>query len=204
MLNHLQAASPDSLVDVLERMRIQETQHFRYREIRMMRMLVDPSKAMGDMYISPHRLVISQQSPRLTTTAISAERMLYIDDDQEIYRSLKLERPFAVPGMEPFMWLVFGSGGLADLEKEYKIEFNTGGQRWRLQLTPHNYGEHDIARFWVSGNTGLGPDNLLLEYADGDRSEWQLLVQSRGGAAEQEMRRTLDQLRNCQIPLDCG
>jgi len=202
--NHLQAASPDTLGDVLERMRVKETRQYRYLETRVVRMLVEPWKATGEMFISPHHLVISQQFPKSTTTAISENMMLYIDNDQEIHRSLKLERPFAVPGMEPLMQLLFVSGGIADLEEEYKVDFDAEAQRWRLQLASRTYDEHDIALFQVSGKTGQGPEVLLLEYADGDRSEWKLSVHSRGAAAEQELRRELDKLKNCQIPLECG
>ncbi|MEA3412392.1 MAG: LolA-related protein [Pseudomonadota bacterium] len=200
----VQVAALDSLVSVLERMRVQEARHFRYRETRVMAMLAEPWKAEGDLYVSTRQMVIAQRSPRPVTTTISANRLLHIDGERNIRRSMRLERPFAVPNLEPFMQLLYGVPGTAGLEREYTIRFEPAERRWQLRLESNRREEHDVARMQVSGATGRGADRLVLESTDGDRTEWQLTLLSQGAAAERELRQIRDQLTNCQIPLDCS
>jgi hypothetical protein len=187
----VQAAAQDTLGSVLERLRVQETRHFSYRETRYLQLLAEPWQATGDMYISPQQMVIAQQSPTLVFTVISADRMQHINAEQDIDRSLKLERPFAVPGMEPFLQLLYGTTGDTEQGQDYEISLNTAGQRWLLQLTPLQDAADEIIRMQLSGNTGHGPDQLVLEHADGDRTEWQLSLLSQGKVAGHELQQLL-------------
>lgn len=187
----VQAAAQDTLGSVLERLRVQETRHFSYRETRYLQLLAEPWQATGDMYISPQQMVIAQQSPTLVFTVISADRMQHINAEQDIDRSLKLERPFAVPGMEPFLQLLYGTTGDTEQGQDYEISLNTAGQRWLLQLTPQQDAADEIIRMQLSGNTGHGPDQLVLEHADGDRTEWQLSLLSQGKVAGHELQQLL-------------
>jgi len=190
----LQATAQDTLGSVLERIRVQEARHFSYRETRYLQLLSAPWQATGDMYTSRQQMVIAQQSPTRVMTVISAGRMLHIDAAQNMHRSLKLEQPFAVPGMEPFMQLLYGTTGHSELEQDYVISFDTAEQRWILQLAPRQYTGQEIIRMQISGATGHGPDRLVLETADGDRTEWQLSLVSQGMAAGRELQQTLDRL----------
>lgn len=185
------AAAQETLGSVLERIRIQETRHFSYRETRTMQLLAEPWQATGDMYISPQQMVIAQQSPTPVFTVISADRMRHIDTGQDIDRSLELEGPFAVPGMEPFMQLLYGATGHTGQEQDYVTSFDTAGQRWFLHLTPQQVSSDDITRMQLSGHAGHGPDQLVLEHADGDRTEWQLSLVSQGKAAGRELQQLL-------------
>ena len=187
----VQAAAQDTLGSVLERLRVQETRHFSYRETRYLQLLAEPWQATGDMYISPQQMVIAQQSPTLVFTVISADRMQHINAEQDIDRSLKLERPFAVPGMEPFLQLLYGTTGDTEQGQDYEISLNTAGQRWLLQLTPLHDAADEIISMQLSGNTGHGPDQLVLEHADGDRTEWQLSLLSQGKVAGHELQQLL-------------
>jgi hypothetical protein len=187
----VQAAAQDTLGSVLERLRVQETRHFSYRETRYLQLLAEPWQATGDMYISPQQMVIAQQSPTPLFTIISADRMQHINAEQDIDRSLKLERPFAVPGMEPFLQLLYGTTGDTEQGQDYEISLNTAGQRWLLQLTPLQDAADEIIRMQLSGNTGHGPDQLVLEHADGDRTEWQLSLLSQGKVAGHELQQLL-------------
>jgi hypothetical protein len=190
-LHPVHAAAQETLGSVLERIRIQETRHFSYRETRTLQLLTEPWQATGDMYISPQQMLIAQQSPTPVFTVISADRMQHIDTGQDIDRSLKLERPFTVPGMEPFMQLLYSTTGLTRQEQDYVTNFDTAGQRWFLQLTPQQDAAVEIIRMQLSGDTGHGPDQLVLEHADGDRMEWQLSLVSQGEAAGRELQQLL-------------
>ena len=152
----VQATAQDTLSSVLERLRVKETHHFSYRETRYLQLLAEPWQATGNMYTSPQQMVIAQQSPSAILTVISTGRILHIDAEQDIHRSLKLEQPFAVPGMEPFMQLLYGTIDHTELEQDYVIKLNTTEQRWLLQLTPHQHTEHEIIRMQISGETGHG------------------------------------------------
>jgi hypothetical protein len=192
LLHPAHSAAQETLHSVLERIRIQEPRHFSYREIRTLQLLAEPWQATGDMYISPQQMIIAQQSPTRVFTVISADRMQHIDTEHNINRSLKLEQPFAVPGMEPFMHLLFGTTTTdTGQEQAYVISLDTAGQRWLLQLTPQRDVVDKIIRMQLSGNTGHGPDQLVLEHADGDRTEWQLSLLSQGKAAGHELQQLL-------------
>ena len=189
------ATAQDTLDTVLEHIRVQQTRHFSYRETRYLALLVEPWQASGDLYTSTQQMVIAQQSPQPVMTLISAERMQHIDAGQDINRSLTLEQPFAVPGMEPFMRLLYGTSSQAELEQDYAISLDSSGQRWSLQLAPRRHTEDGIIRMQLSGDSGHGPDRLVLEHADGDRTEWQLSLLSQGTAAERELQQTLGSLQ---------
>jgi len=191
-----QATAQDNLDYVLERIRVQETRHFSYRETRNMALLAEPWQATGNLYISPQQMVIAQQTPTLVFTLISAGRMQHIDDAQDINRYLKLEQPFAVPGMEPFMLLLYGTIGHAELEQDYVVSFGNSGQRWSLQLAPRQQSEDRIIRMQLSGDSGQGPDRLVLEQADGDQTEWQLSLLSQGEAATHELQQLLGSIHS--------
>jgi hypothetical protein len=187
----VQATAQDTLTNVLERIRVQETRHFSYRETRTLQLLAEPWQASGDLYTSLQQMVIAQQAPTPVLTVISADRMQHIDAGQDINRSLKLEQPFAVPGMEPFMLLLYGVTGRTELEQDYVISFDSSGQRWSLQLAPRQPVEDGIIRMQLSGDSDHGPDRLVLEQADGDHTEWQLSLLSQGAAAGRELQQIL-------------
>ena len=187
----VQAVAEDTLDNVLERIRVQETRHFSYRETRTLQLLAEPWQASGDLYTSPQQMVIAQQTPTLVFTLITADRMQHIDAGQDINRSLKLGQPFAVPGMEPFMLLLYGTTGHTELEQDYVISFDSNGQRWSLQLAPRQHVKDSIIRMQLSGGSDHGPDRLVLEQADGDQTKWQLSLLSQGETAGHELRQLL-------------
>lgn len=187
----VQAAAQDTLNRVLERLRVRDTGHFSYTETRHLQLLAEPWQAAGDIYASQQQMVIAQQSPTFVVTVISADRMLHIDKERDIHRSLNLERPFAVPGMEPFMRLLYGANGHGELAQEYTVVFDTTESRWLLQLAPRQHTEHAVIRMQISGDVGRGPDRMVLQTADGDRTEWQLSLLSQGAVADRELQHAL-------------
>jgi len=187
-----QAVAQDTLGNVLELIHIQETQHFSYLETRTLQLLAEPWQATGNMYTSPQQMVIAQQSPTPTLTIISAERMLHVNAKQNINSTLKLEKPFAMPGMEPFMLLLYGTTGLPELEQDYLISLDSTGHRWSLQLTPRQRAEDGITRMQLSGDSNHGPDRLVLKHADGDQTEWKLSLLSQGETADRELQQLLE------------
>jgi hypothetical protein len=196
LLFSTQIAAADSLTSVLERIRVQETRHFSYRETRTLQLLAEPWEATGDMYISLQQMVIAQQTPTLVFTIISADRMQHINTGQDIDRSLKLESPYAVPGMEPFMQLLYGTTGHTEQEQDDVIRFDTAGQRWLLQLAPGQNTANGIIHMQLSGDSGHAPDHLMLEHADGDHTEWQLTFLSQGEAAKRELQQLLESIHS--------
>lgn len=186
-------AAQDTLDTVLERIRIQETRHFSYRETRTLQLLAEPWQATGDLYTAPQQMVIAQQAPTRVFTIISAERMQHIDAGQNLDRSLKLEQPFAVPGMEPFMQLLYGKTGHTEHDV---ISFANAGRRWSLQLAPSQRAADGIIRMQLSGDSGHGPDYLRLDQADGDHTEWQLSLLSQGETANHELQQLLESIHS--------
>jgi hypothetical protein len=189
-------AAQDTLDTVLERIRVQETRHFSYRETRTLQLLAEPWQASGELYTAPQQMVIAQQAPTRVFTIISAERMQHIDAGQDLDRSLKLEQPFAVPGMEPFMQLLYGTTGHTEQQQDDVISFDSVGQRWSLQLAPSQRAADGIIRMQLSGDSGHGPDHLRLEQADGDHTEWQLSLLSQGETADHELQQLLESIHS--------
>jgi len=189
------AATPDTLERVLERIHITATRHFSYRETRYLQLLATPWQATGDLYTSLQQMVIAQQAPTRVLTIIVADSMRYIEPEQGIDRNLKLNQPFAVPGMEPFMLLLYGANGQVELQQDYLIRFTNTGQRWTLQLTPRSRSPQAIVRLLLSGDRGQGPDRLALEHDDGDRTEWQLSLLSQGATASRELRQLIENIQ---------
>ena len=192
----VQATAQDTLTSVLERIHVQETRHFSYQETRTLQLLAEPWQASGDLYTSPQQMVIAQQTPTPVFTLISAERMQHIDAGKDLDRSLKLERPFSVPGMEPFMVLLYSATGITELEQDYVINFDSSGQRWSLQLAPRQKTEDGIIRMQLSGDSDRRPDRLVLEQADGDQTEWQLSLLTQGETAGHELQQLLESIHS--------
>ena len=186
-----QATAQDSLDDVLQRVRIQDNLYFSYRETRHLQLMMEPWLATGDMHLSPQQMVIAQHKPTIVTTVITRDQLTHDDSEKALHRTLTLEQPFAVPGMEPFMQLLYGTAGFSELEEDYEISFSATMDRWQLNLEPRWHINQDIARMQLSGDSNRGADHLVLLYKDTDRTEWQLSLVSQGTDAAIKMQRFL-------------
>jgi hypothetical protein len=155
-------------------------------------MLAKPWTGSGDMYIGPERMVIAQRSPALRITDISRTRLLHIDPEHQVVRSMELSSPFAVQGLEPFLQLLYGDGGSA-LRKRYATRFEVADGRWQLYLYPVLDHSGPISQMWLSGAEGQGADYLKLEFEDEDQTEYHLSMVARGAAARQAMQHVLEQ-----------
>lgn len=175
-----QAMAQDTLDDVLQRVRIQDNLHFSYRETRHLQLMLEPWLATGDMHLSPRQMVIAQHKPTTVTTVITRDQLTHDDSEKALHRTLMLEQPFAVPGMEPFMQLLYGTAGFSELEGDYVISFSATTDRWQLNLEPRGHIKQDIVRMQLSGDSDRGADHLMLLYKDTDRTEWQLSLVSQG------------------------
>ncbi len=200
VLAPVQAIAEDTLINILKRLKVQQTEHFSFHETRLIQLLAEPWQATGDMFMSPTQMVIAQHTPTSAITVISEDRLLHVSVEEDIYSTLKLKKPFAVPGMEPLMQVLYGNGESTDLQQNYNLELDVTAQRWVLQLTPRHLGKHSIISLRLSGANDHGPDQLILEQADGDSSEWQLTRLSQGTAADRRLGEILNQLSDSQLP----
>lgn len=190
----LSAVAQDTLDGVLSRMQVQENRQFHYREIRHLAMLAKPWEASGDMFIAPERMVIAQQDPVLRITDITRTRLLHIDPEHQVVRSMALSSPFAVQGLEPFLQLLYGDAGGSALKKRYATTFKVEAGRWELYLYPVLDHSGPISQMWLAGREGQGADYLKLEFEDQDQTEYRLSMIARGTAARQAMQRVLDRV----------
>ncbi len=177
-------AAGETLEGLLARLQFHETQRLAYRETRHMQLLSEPWQATGDLYIAAHRLVIVQQDPRRTVTEITAARLRHIDVENDNVTRLPLKQPFGVPGLEPFLLLLFGNDGAGQLERAYQPDLHQDKGRWALYLQPVASADEQPAAMTLSGATGLQPDTLVLEFADGDITEWHFTPVSSGSEAD--------------------
>ena len=185
------AVASDTLDELLTRIRVSQTQQFHYRETRHMQLMAEPWQASGELFISPQQMVIVQLAPTDVITVITADQMQHRDRAKGINRNIQLERPFAVPGMEPFMQLLYRSEENNTLQQDYTITHASDADHWSLQLQPRQHTRQDISRMQLSGYPGHGPDYLVLIHEDGDRTEWQLSLQSQGETAQHALQQRL-------------
>lgn len=194
----LPAIAQDLLPEVLARIAVtqQPTRHFHYQETRELQLLAAPWQANGDLFLTPTQMVIAQRSPTTTLTVISADRMQHDDPAQDIHHQLVLDQPYAVPGMEPLLQLMYAAAADDELKQQYQLTFDSDAQRWTLSLKPRWPGALTVALLQVSGANGHGPDRMQLQSDDGDRRSWRMTPVSQGAAAERELSTALSSLND--------
>lgn len=188
------ASAEETFDTVLERMQFKESQHFQYQETRYLALLNRPWIATGDMFITPEGMVMAQRSPTSILTQITANKLEYFDAERDVRRSMHLKQPFAVPGMAPFLQILFRGRHPGGLEEHYKTSFRLEQGRWVLVLTPKRVDKSKIKVMTLSGPEGKGPDLMKLEYTDGDQTEWNLSLVSRGHDVAHILQKTLDKI----------
>jgi hypothetical protein len=137
-------------------------------------------------------MVIAQKTPYLATTIITANRLQHYNEARRVDRSINLEQPFAVPGMEPLMQLLFQSLNTDALRQTHSITMKNKARRWSLELKPRHRTQIEIDRIQLSGLYSEWPDRLVFFYEDGDRTDWEMLLISRGTTADDELHRQLN------------
>ncbi len=189
------ASTEETFSAVLERMQVKESLHYRYKETRHLALLALPWNASGELFISPDSMVIAQHSPGPALTKITEHKLLHIDTGREIQRTIKLEQPFGVPGMAPFLQLLYRTSGQAELELHYRTSFKLNQGRWLLGLNPKQEDSGKIHHMELSGFEAMGPDWLKLTYTDGDHTEWRLSLVSGGSDAAKALQQVLDNMK---------
>jgi len=189
----LPVAAQDTLDSVLARMQVSDTRRFNYRETRHLALLAKPWEASGEMYISPDRLLIVQQQPAPGITDITRSRLLHIDPEHHVVRSMELASPFGVQGLEPFLQLLYGESAGSTLQKHYATSFKVDQARWQLNLYPVLEHSGAISQMWLAGDEGQGADYLEVEFEDQDRTEYRLSMIDRGAPARLAMQRVIEQ-----------
>lgn len=185
----------ETLDTVLERMQFRESQFFQYRETRRLALLNRPWTATGDMFITADGMVMIQQSPSLILTKITEHKLDYFDAERDVRRSIDLKQPFAVPGMAPFLQILYGDKQQRGLEDQYRTSFRLEQDHWILVLHPIPADNSKISAMTLSGTQGEGPDVLKVEYTDGDRTEWQLTLRTQGQNANNILQNRLEKIK---------
>ncbi|MEE9494098.1 MAG: hypothetical protein V3W04_12045 [Gammaproteobacteria bacterium] len=185
------ANAADTFATVLERMQLKESQHFQYQETRHLALLTQPWVATGDMFITATGMVIVQHSPSSILTQITHDKLKYFDAERDIQRTIPLKKPFAVPGMAPFLQMLYLGKQQSRLEENYQTSFQLLKDRWILVLSPRQPGNDKIKAMTLSGSQGKGADLLKLEYIDGDLTHWQLSLLTQGHDATDHLKKAL-------------
>lgn len=186
------AGAEETIDSVLNRMQFKESQYFHYQETRQLALLNRPWIATGDMFIIPEGMVMAQRSPASILTQITANKLEYFDAERDVRRSMHLQQPFAVPGMAPFLQILYRGRQHSGLEEQYKTDFSLKQDRWVLVLTPKQADKSKIKAMTLAGSKGKGPDRMKLEYTDGDQTEWSLSLVSHGHEVARVLQKTLD------------
>ena len=191
------SADDETIENLLTRLQIHAPQQLAYRETRHMQLLSEPWQATGELYITPDRLVIVQQEPQRSVTEITATHLQHSDAHNDTVTRLALKQAFAVPVLKPFLLLLYGADGAGQLQREYRPDLQQTPKRWTLRLLPVAPADDQPSAMTLSGAAGLQPDSLMLEFADGDYTEWQFTPVSSGSEADA----ALDAMH---VPADSG
>ncbi len=194
VLTPVLASAEDTFDIVLERLQFKESQHFHYQETRHLALLTQPWVATGELFITPEGMIIAQQSPTSILTKITENKLKYFDDERDVRRSIHLKRPFDVPGMAPFLQMLFRDKQQSSPEEHYNISFSLEQERWLLVLSPRLADRNKIKAMTLSGSQGKGPDFLNLEYTDGDQTEWKLSLLTHGHDVANILQKALDKI----------
>jgi hypothetical protein len=178
------SADDETLEGLLARLQFHETQRFVYRETRHMQLLSEPWQATGELFIAPQRLVIVQRYPQRSLTEITATHLQHSDAQNETVTRLALKQAFAVPVLKPFLLLLYAADGAGQLQREYRPDLQQTPERWTLHLLAVAHADDQPSALTLSGAAGRQPDSLVLEFADGDFTEWQFTPLASGSAAD--------------------
>lgn len=178
------SADEETLEGLLTRLQFHETQRLAYRETRHMQLLSEPWQATGELFITPDSLVIVQRVPQRSLTEITATHLQHSDAHNEIVTRLALKQAFAVPVLKPFLLLLYADDAAGQLQREFRPDLQQTPQRWTLRLLAVAPADDQPAAMTLSGAAGLQPDSLMLEFADGDVTEWQFTPLSSGSEAD--------------------
>jgi hypothetical protein len=185
------AAAADSLKEVQQRIQVDQTRQYQYREVRKLQLLEQDWVASGEMIIAPDQIAIHQQAPKSVLISINLSRMLYLDLDSGTRRVRPLNQRVALPGLQPLMQL-FHSDDRESLERTFDIRFDERQRRWHMALTPKD-GASATREMEISGVQGDGPDQIVLLFKNGDSTQWSLRLLANARAADQALQRLLQQ-----------
>lgn len=185
------ASLADTLEDVQERLQVEQTRQYQYREVRKLQLLEQDWVASGEMIIARQQIAIAQQNPRSILISINPSRMLYLDRDSGIRRVRAVGQNPSLPGLQPLMQL-FHSHNKAQLEALFHIQFENEEQGWRMVLIPKD-ASSATSEMELSGPQGGGPDHIGLTFKNGDSTEWYLNLLASAQGADQALQRLLQQ-----------
>ena len=167
----LPAHAQDTLEDVLQRLKISQATQFDYTQTRQLALLQSPWQALGELYLSPGKMIIAQQAPEKRYILITQDTLQYLDVGQNIYHRKKLKGFFAVPQMAIFVSLIFGEHSAASLREHYATEFSSDDASWTIRLTDEN--DDQVEAVEISGQNGSPANSLELFLNDGDKTSWE-------------------------------
>lgn len=172
----------DTLNAVLTRLKVMQTNEFSYIETREIQLLAAPWQAEGRMFLSPEKMLIEQRIPKQSIVLLEGESMLYVEPENKVRFAKKLEGAYALPGLGGFLQLLYGNYTPQTLAAEFNTVFLQQENRWQIVLSPKT--EDVVEQMTMSGKVGNGADELVIEFIDGDASNWKMNLQSSGAQAK--------------------
>jgi hypothetical protein len=188
------AGPPDSplLPEVLARLYQTEAVSFRYEETRTLELLAAPWRGWGYLFSSPDgTLVKLQLSPERVVMAITGERMLYHDAAHGQRQSAPLAFAGAMAGpVALFRSVLQGRGG--ELQAHYEVTAERRERQWRLRFAPKAPGPDAAGTRIEMSGADAGPERrIVIEQADGERTEYRLEKTEEGRHLEVSIQRLL-------------
>ena len=186
----LPVIAEEQLDQLLQRLKITQTQQFNYTETREMQLIAAPWKSSGQMYLSPDRVIIDQHQPKHSIVSITENKLLYMEPGKDTRYLKKLNTPFAIPGIGTFLALLYQDHATSeDLKKQFITQLETTATRWTLSLIPRQGS--NINNMEISGLRGQQADDLHLEFSDGDQTRWVFSLVTQGQPATRAMQQIL-------------
>jgi len=192
-------SASEQLSALLQRLQIDEVQHFQYREKKRLSLLSHPWIATGDLFLAPGEVLLSQLRPRETRTLITKTRLQHFDLEGGRHYSRVLSDTTRAQGLGALLPLLAADEQPAKITEQYDAELRHRDSRWLLILkpTPPSGEVQDIR---LSGEPRRPADRIVLEFRGGDSIEWRLTPQAIGPLARQRMLLLKDSLAGQRAP----
>lgn len=189
------ASAADDIEQVLRTLASAEPAQFAYREARTMALLEQVWTTQGELYVSPGQMIVAQHTPKETLTWLTGDSVEHVDFTSGRRFSRSITDSDRLNETAALLMLFSPDADRDALHDRFAIRLQTLDRSRRLILTPKGT-QGDIRDITITLDDAQHSNRMLLDYWDGDSSEWRLQPTNRGAAVEAAMQDLIKRIQN--------
>jgi hypothetical protein len=180
------------LTELLARIRQTGPTQFKYEETRVLELAASPWHGQGYMLSAADgSLVKLQLQPARVIMAISEQRMLYWDPQQNQRHSAALDAA-GQAGEQIKVFRTILQGRTEELQTAYDIAAEKQGKQWTLRLTPKpEVNGDELPSIEISGDDKDEQRRILIKQPDGESTEYRMQKATEAQQQEYSIQRLL-------------